>query len=434
MHKRFVSKLVLMGMALTLLSGCGSGSADTSAEGAQTESTQTTIDASGKITLAIWDSAQEPGLKTICNEFTEETGIEVDVQVTPWEQYWTMLEAGATGGVLPDVSWMHVKEVLRYQRAGMLLNLDDYIAQSDEIDLSNYYDDITEIYSYEGSQYGIPKDVDTIALWYNKTHFDEVGLAYPDNTWTWETLKEAAATLTTDEHYGIGMRILNDQEGVYNVVYSTGGYIIDESKTKSGFDDPATIAAYEYVVDFVKDGTSPDNTVTSENDLVALFEAGSISMAMMGSWSTTELTSNEYVHENAAVAIMPMAEDGTRVSIYNGLAYAIAETSSNPDAAWKLVEYLCSEKGQARQAELGVTMSAYMGQSDAWANTGDGIDLSAYIEVMDDTLVYYPNSTNTTAWEDMAKASLVDAWTGADTVENVCKSIAETMNQYLSEE
>lgn len=174
--------------------------------------------------------------------------------------------------------------------------------------------------------------------------------------------------------------------------------------------------------------------MTSENDLVALFEAGSVSMAMMGSWSATELTSNEYVHENAGVAIIPMAEDGTRVSIYNGLAYAIAETTSNPDAAWKLVEYLCSEKGQARQAELGITMSAYMGQSDAWANTGNGIDLSAYIDVMDDTLVYYPNSANTTAWEDMANASLVDAWTGADSVENVCKSIAETMNQYLSEE
>lgn len=88
----------------------------------------------------------------------------------------------------------------------------------------------------------------------------------------------------------------------------------------------------------------------------------------------------------------------------------------------------------ARQAELGITMSAYMGQSDAWANTGNGIDLSAYIDVMDDTLVYYPNSANTTAWEDMANASLVDAWTGANSVENVCKSIAETMNQYLSEE
>lgn len=428
MHKRFVARLVLAGMALAMLSGCGSGSTETSSEGTQSE------DASGKITLAIWDSAQEPGLTTICNEFTQETGIEVDVQVTPWEQYWTMLEAGATGGVLPDVSWMHVKEVLRYQRAGMLLNLDDYIAQSDEIDLNNYYEDITEIYSYEGSQYAIPKDIDTIALWYNKTHFDEAGLAYPDDTWTWETLKEAAAALTTDDHYGIAMRILNYQEGAYNVVYSTGGYIIDESKTKSGFDDPATIAAYEYMVDFVKDGTSPDNTVTSENDLVALFESGTISMAMMGSWSVSELKSNDYVQEHGAVAIIPMAEDGTRVSIYNGLAYGIAETTSNPDAAWKLVEYLCSEKGQARQAELGITLSAYKGQSDAWASTGEGIDLSAYLDVMNDTLVYYPNSTNTTAWEDMANASLVDAWTGADTVENVCKNIAETMNQYLSEE
>ena len=33
-------------------------------------------------------------------DFTEETGIAVEMQVVPWDQYWTLLEAGAQGGDL----------------------------------------------------------------------------------------------------------------------------------------------------------------------------------------------------------------------------------------------------------------------------------------------------------------------------------------------
>ena len=37
------------------------------------------------------------------DDFTEETGIKTDIQITPWKDYWTMLEAATTGGNMPDV-------------------------------------------------------------------------------------------------------------------------------------------------------------------------------------------------------------------------------------------------------------------------------------------------------------------------------------------
>lgn len=427
------------------LSACGNKQTDDSnaaaednseatAENSEATTENSEASASGSITLAIWDSVQEPGLREICDTFTEKTGIKVDIQVTPWEQYWTMLEAGATGESLPDVFWMHVREIERYAQADMLLNLDDKIESSGEVDLNNYFEDVVEAYNYEGSQYAIPKDIDSIALWYNKTHFDEAGLDYPDETWTWADLKEAAAKLTTDNHEGFGSRILNYQEGWYNLVYGLGGNIISEDKTTSGFDNPKTIEAIEYFQSFVADGTSPDNTVTSENDIIALFESGSISMALQGSWTISELTSNEYVQENAGVAMIPMTDDGTRVSLYNGLGYAAAANTKQPDAAWALIEYLGSEEAQVKQAELGVTLSAYKGASDGWSNSANGFDLSPYINVMDDTLVFYPHSKNTTAWENMATEKLVKAWTGDASVADVCKEIAEEMNKLLAEE
>lgn len=61
------------------------------------------------------------------------------------------------------------------------------------------------------------KDYDTIALWYNKTLFDEAGISYPDETWTWDTLKMQPKTDKDDgSQYGFCAG-LHNQEGYYNL-------------------------------------------------------------------------------------------------------------------------------------------------------------------------------------------------------------------------
>ncbi len=96
------------------------------------------------------------------------------------------------------------------------------------------------------------KDYDTIALWYNKTLFDEAGISYPDETWTWDTLKDAAKKLTKDDGSQYGFCAgLHNQEGYYNFVYQNGGEIITDDK-KSGYDEKATIEGIEEYFSYVK--------------------------------------------------------------------------------------------------------------------------------------------------------------------------------------
>ena len=75
--------------------------------------------------------------------------MKVQINVISWVEYWTLLEAGASGGELPDVFWMHINEAQKYMRADMLLNLNDYIAADDAIDLANYYEGIVDIYNLD---------------------------------------------------------------------------------------------------------------------------------------------------------------------------------------------------------------------------------------------------------------------------------------------
>ncbi len=57
--------------------------------------------------VKIWDNNQLAGLQEIADLWTEQSGVKVNIQVVDWNNYWTLLEAGATGGEMPDVFWMH---------------------------------------------------------------------------------------------------------------------------------------------------------------------------------------------------------------------------------------------------------------------------------------------------------------------------------------
>ena len=45
------------------------------------------------LSVSIWDTNQEPGIKEILADFTEKTGIKTEISVVKWDEYWTMLEA-----------------------------------------------------------------------------------------------------------------------------------------------------------------------------------------------------------------------------------------------------------------------------------------------------------------------------------------------------
>ena len=51
----------------------------------------------------------------------------------------------------------------------ILMDLTDRIKASDKLEMDKFPEDVKELYVNDGKTYAIPKDVDTIALWYNKT-------------------------------------------------------------------------------------------------------------------------------------------------------------------------------------------------------------------------------------------------------------------------
>ena len=420
MKRKLLAATLTTAMVLSL-AACGGGSSSSSSGTAASGSGSS---GSGELQVNIWDNNQLAGLQQIADEWTEESGVKVKINVVDWDNYWTLLEAGASGGQMPDVFWMHSNTAQMYMENDLLLNLDDYIAKDDAIDLANYYEGVVELYNRDdnGSQYALPKDHDTIALLYNKAIFDKYGVEYPTDDWTWEDVRDAATKITeagkADGVYGYAINTSNNQDGWYNIIYDYGGQVItdDHKGTTIGSDEAK--AGMEMLRQILE--VAAPQTVVAETGTDSLFNSGLTAMITQGSWMINTFYKAEH-HDDYAWAMLPYADvngngqcdKGERYSAYNGLGWAAAANTADPDAAYSLISYFCSEKAQKEQAALGVTMGGMKGISDDFANAFEGMDVSAFTRAEEEgDLFFRPYTRNTTVWEDALQQNggFLDAW------------------------
>ena len=427
------------------LAACGgsSDSASTSAGGGSGSASS-----ADSLTINIWDANQQAGIQEICDDWTAEGNPKVNVEVIDWDNYWTLLEAGASGGDLPDVFWMHSNYSQIYMENDILLDLTDYI-EKDGIDMGMYYQDIAGFFTRDdGKIFALPKDHDTIALLYNKALFDEAGVDYPTNDWTYEDMYEAAKAITeatADDTYGYALNTSNDQDGWMNYIYAYGGNIINEDKTDTGIDSAESKAGMEMCRKMLTVATP--QSVVAESGTDSLFVSGKVGMITQGSWMINTFYTAENSADYAWVEIPYCDRNGDgqcqkeeRQSCYNGLGWAADAATDHPDECAALIEYLCSKDAQVKQAQLGVTMAGIPEISEEFANAFEGMDVSAFTDVENDgTLYARPGTRNSGVWQDPMKQAggFLDAFQNPSdeaAMSTACDNVAKMIRDAIAAE
>lgn len=332
-----------------------------------------------QLKMTFWDSNQEPGLKAMADDFMKSnSNIKIAVETMPWEEYWTKLQTSAQGGNMPDIIVMHPDEVKNYAEGGALMDLTDRIAKSQTVNLDNFPKYVNEDFKIDDKYYGIPKDIGTLGLCYNKDLFDQAGVAYPDSTWTWDTLKQAAQKLTNKSKGTYGIATPNDGQNFYwNLIWQNGGDLFSADGKKCTFDSPEVIEAMEYAVSFIKEGYSPSATDLANLTADEYFESGKAAMVFAGSWMLNEYMAVKNLNFN--VAELPKGKQ--RAAICSGMAYSVAAGTKHPEEAWKFVEYLGSKQGQTVEAQSGIAIPAYSGTQQPWVDGYKKIDASPFVKV-----------------------------------------------------
>jgi len=386
-----------------------------------------------EISYAIWAMEQEPAEKELIKRFEEQNpNIKVKLEVTPWDQYWTKLEAAATGGIAPDVFSMGQESQFKYMAAGIAEPLNDYITK-DNIDMNNYVDSVRRAYEMNGEVYAMPRDVDSIALAYNKSLFDQAGVAYPTNDWTWSDLEKAGRTIVEklDGIHAITLE-LDGQNSYYNFIPQSGGYVISKDGKKSGYNLPETVEGIKKMSDLIETGLMPSAEELSDMDTISLFQSNKVAMFYSGSWNVKDFTENKELDGNIGFVVMPLIKE--RAAVTNGIGLMMASNSKNKEAAWKLIKFLTSEESQKYLATSGTVIPAYKSVEHFWADGfRDSVNVDAFVEELN-YAVPFPTSKEASKWRDVENETLKQVWAGKLKPEEAAKIIYKVMTESLAEE
>lgn len=413
-------------MTAAVLAGCGSStSSSTSSDSASSEAAETAD--SGEqvsLTFGIWDEKQRDAMQQMIDAYVAENpNVSIEIQLTPYKgsEYWTKLEASATGGTAPDVFWINVLHLDSYQQGGILADLTDKIAASDIND--SFPEALINNYVRDGVNYAVPKDFDTNALWYNKDLFDQAGVEYPTDDMTYEDLVALCAELQSklpEGTYAFACPV-DFQTWYYQTIYANGGYILNEDKTATGYDLAETQEGIQCWIDLIDAGYSPSASTLSETGSDAMFEGEQIAMTLAGSYMLPEYAANEVIKDKIDCVEVPTF-NGIEDNCINGLGYAVYSGSKNLEAAEDFAIWLGSQEAQDIQGKTGVVISARSDCQADFAAANEQYNLAAYTNHAD---IAYPLPVCLNAAElyDVEATWLTKAYTGEMTLEEACTNL-----------
>lgn len=391
----------------------------------------------GHLIFQIWDQGQKAGMEAIAAAFTEANpDITIEVQAIGWDEYWTKLEASATSNSMPDIFWMHSNQLFKYADNGILADC------SGIVDAANFSEiSVENAKGSDGNLYGVPKDKDIVGLLYNKELFDAANVAYPDENWTWDDMKNASAAIyEATGKYGY-MAYSHDQLGYWNFVYQNGGSILNEDCTAAEYLEPATSDAIKYYVSLQENDWCPTQEQFANTGAAEMFFSGEGAMYFAGSWDLVNLcTTYPDMNGKWDVAVLPKcpnpAEGDGRASISNSVSYATAANGKNKELAMKFLEFLASEEGQRIQGESGAAIPAYNGLEDSWIGSfeSNGYDLTLQnITDMFDYSVKYVNNPSRPSWEPKVEQTMLDIYGKNVTVDEGIQKMQDIVTEAIAD-
>lgn len=117
-------------------------------------------------------------------------GVAIDAETIGWDDYWPKMATQASGRNMADVVQMDYRYLFEYARRNQLEPLDDHIGKG--LDLSAFNPTFLDSGKVDGKLYAVPWTSNSATCYYDSTTLSSLGIAMPDEKWTWDDLKRIA--------------------------------------------------------------------------------------------------------------------------------------------------------------------------------------------------------------------------------------------------
>ncbi|HYH12737.1 MAG TPA: sugar ABC transporter substrate-binding protein [Thermomicrobiales bacterium] len=281
--------------------------------------------------------------------------IEVSLEFLPYDQYWQKLQLAYASGDIYDVYFWDVQAYGHYKR-DLILNLQPMIDEAGALDAAEYPVDLFEPWRLDGENlYAMPENFQTCALYFNRDLFDAEGLEYPDDTWNYDQIVEAATALTKRDgdrvnQWGMNLGNLAIWWGMQTISWAKGTAFFDKvlEPTTFQFSEPENVETLDFVRSLVNDHqVAPKPSVAEQSSDITGFASGRVGLVIDGSWSISGFAELPF---QWGVAPIPMWE-GNRVVPYWMGGWVIAKDSEVAEAAFEWARWSGNEYQDQMAAE-----------------------------------------------------------------------------------
>lgn len=335
-----VSKLLSILTVSTLtfaMTACGTGGNNVTDQESHTDK---------KLTVGIWggNEAESTAIEKVKADFEAATGATVEFKV--YTDYNTQIQADFIGKTAPDVFYIDGNVFPFYSKLGVLEALDQ-----EEMDVASFYPNLVESFKGEdGEVYAIPKDLSTLAIYYNEDLLASVGMTGEDIPDAWEDFGPFLTDLQAklDAEYGVGkktaMTYNQDLARNLHLLERNGASIIDENEY-STLSSKGVLDNLQFIVDLTKTGGYKTPTDIGFGWNGESFGTGNVAIMDEGNWVYGTLN-QEFSDINFGIKDMPTYQ-GERSSMAFTVGYGIYVGSTNKELAKEWIKYATGVEGMS---------------------------------------------------------------------------------------
>jgi multiple sugar transport system substrate-binding protein len=267
----------------------------------------------------------------------------------------TQMQAGGEDldVILGDVIW-----TAQLAESDWISDLSDRFTESQR---KEFLPGSVEAITYEGKTFGMPWFTDTGLLYYRKDLLQESGFDGPPKTW--DELKQMTLKVREDAglKYGFVFQGAAYEGGVCDgmeFIWTHGGEVLDpDDPTRVLVDSPEAIAGLATERSMITEGISPEGvTVYKEDESAGAFLNGDAVFLRNWPYVYALVGTSEYPKldpEQVGVSELPSADGEPGNGTVGDQPLYISSTATDPDAAWKFIQFLSAPEQQKIRAVEG---------------------------------------------------------------------------------
>ena len=377
--------------ALALVAaGCSSGGDDSAGSNGGTSLTVWTIeDITDRVTTQ----------KKMAQEFTEKTGIKVNIVAVAEDQFDQAITSAAAADTLPDVVAALPLSALRTLASGDLLDTDTAKKVVDDLGADTFAARSLDLTKDGDKQLGVPSDGWGQLLVYRRDLFDRAGLDAPT---TYDAIQTAAQALNGKNGVaGITLATapgnsFTEQTFEY-LAQANGCELVDNDKNVT-LDSPQCVRTFDFYSNLAKNYSVKGNQ--TDDSTRATYFAGKAAMVVWSSFildemaglrtdalpSCTECRSvPSFLAQNSGIVTSIQGPDGKGPSSFGEIVSFATTTSAPKDSAEKFIEFMMSDAytrwlGIAPDGKVPTRQGTKPGDTSylqAWQKLKAGVDTKA---------------------------------------------------------